>query len=60
MLKFLLNANLSHETAKFLNGLGHDAKIVAQFDLGKAEDIEIVKKAIMIVQEWRIRVRRKF
>ena len=46
MLRFLLNANLSHETAEFLNNLGHDAKIVAQFGLERAEDTEIVKKAI--------------
>lgn len=46
MLKFLLNANISYETADFLNSLGHDAKTVAQFDLEKAEDIEVVKKAI--------------
>lgn len=46
MFKFLLNANLSYETADFLNNLGHDAKTVAQFGLGKAEDAEIVKRAI--------------
>lgn len=46
MFKFLLNANLSHETADFLNSLGHDAKTVAQFGLGKAEDSKIVRKAI--------------
>lgn len=46
MLKFLLNANISHETADFLNSLGYEAKTVAQFGLEKAEDTEIVKKAI--------------
>lgn len=51
MFRFLLNANLSHQTADFLNSLGHDAKTVAQFGLEKAEDIEIAKRAI---QEKRI------
>jgi len=46
MLKFLLNANISYETADFLNSLGHRAKTVAQFGLGKAEDEKIVEKAI--------------
>ncbi|MDA2936458.1 DUF5615 family PIN-like protein [Patescibacteria group bacterium AH-259-L05] len=46
MLKFLLNANISHETADFLNSLGCDAKTVAQFDLRRADDITIVTKAI--------------
>ena len=46
MLKFLLNANLSHETAQFLNSLGCDAKTAAQFGLGGAEDAEIAEKAI--------------
>lgn len=46
MFRFLLNANISYETAEFLNSLGHDAKTVAQFDLEQSEDIEIVRKAI--------------
>jgi len=46
MLRFLLNANISSETADFLNSLGCDAKTVAQFDLEKAEDIEIAEKAV--------------
>lgn len=45
MLRFLLDANISHETAEFLNSLGYDAKTVAQFGLEKAEDIEIAEKA---------------
>jgi len=46
MLKFLLNANISYETAKFLQSKGYEAKTVAQFGLGKAEDAKIVEKAI--------------
>jgi len=46
MFRFLLNANISHETAKFLNLLGYDAKTVAAFNLENAEDIEIAKRAI--------------
>ncbi|MDA2922267.1 DUF5615 family PIN-like protein [Patescibacteria group bacterium AH-259-L07] len=46
MLKFLLNANISHETADFLNSLGYDAKTVAQFNLRRADDSAIVTKAI--------------
>ncbi len=46
MLKFLLDANISYETANFLNSLGYDTKTVAQFGLAEAEDIEIVNRAI--------------
>jgi len=46
MLKFLLNANISQETAEFLKSKGHEAKTVAQFSLEKAEDIKIVEKAV--------------
>lgn len=46
MLRFLLNANISHETAEFLESLGYEAKTVAQFGLEKAEDPKIVEKAI--------------
>lgn len=46
MFRFLLDANISHETADFLNSQGHDAKTVAQFGLEKTEDLEIVEKAI--------------
>jgi len=45
MLRFLLNANISHETAKFLESLGYKVKTVAQFGLEKAEDSKIVEKA---------------
>jgi predicted nuclease of predicted toxin-antitoxin system len=46
MLRFLLDANISHETAEFLESLGYEAKTVAQFGLEKAEDPKIVEKAI--------------
>jgi len=46
MLRFLLNANISHETAEFLNSLGYDAKTAAHFGLEKAEDEEIFDKAV--------------
>lgn len=46
MLRFLLNANISHETAQFLNYLGCDAKTATQFGLGSAEDSKIAEKAI--------------
>lgn len=46
MLRFLLNANLSHETAQFLNSCGCDAKTAVQFGLGDAEDTKIAEKAI--------------
>jgi len=46
MLKFLLNSNISHETAQFLNSLGCDAKTAAHFSLSKAEDEKIAEKAI--------------
>jgi predicted nuclease of predicted toxin-antitoxin system len=49
MLKFLLNANLSRESAKFLNTLGHDAKTVTEFGLGEAEDEKII--ALTITKE---------
>lgn len=51
MLKFLLNANISHETAELLNSMGYDAKTVAQFGLEESDDIKIAEKAI---QERRI------
>jgi len=46
MLRFLLNANISHETAKFLESLGYEARTVAQFGLEEAEDSKIVERAI--------------
>lgn len=45
MLKFLLNANISHETASFLNQIGYEAKTVAQFNLEESTDQEIVNFA---------------
>jgi len=46
MLRFLLDANLSYETADFLNSMGHDVKTAAHFGLEKEEDIEIAKRAM--------------
>lgn len=46
MLKFLLNANISHETAEFLKSMGYEVKTVAQFGLETAEDVKIVEKAV--------------
>ena len=51
MLKFLLDENLSHETAVFLQLLGYDTKTVAQFGLEGAEDVKIAEKT---AQEKRI------
>jgi len=45
MPKFLLDENLSHETAEFLNSLGYDTKTVAQFRLDGADDEKIAEKA---------------
>lgn len=45
-MKFLLDENISHETADFLNSLGYDAKTVAHFGLSGAEDAEIIDLAI--------------
>lgn len=46
MPKFLLDENLSHETAEFLNGLGCDTKTVAQFHLGGTTDERIAEQAV--------------
>ncbi|MCK4520703.1 DUF5615 family PIN-like protein [Candidatus Parcubacteria bacterium] len=46
MLKFLLDANISYETAEFLKSKGYEAKTVAHFGLEKAEDIKIAEKAV--------------
>lgn len=46
MLKLLLDANLSPETAKFLRHQGFDVKSVQEEKLGKLTDEEIVKLAI--------------
>ncbi len=45
MPKFLLDENLSYETAEFLNGLGCDARTAAQFHLGGASDERIAEQA---------------
>lgn len=45
MPKFLLDENLSHETAEFLNSLGYDTKTIAQFRLDGANDDKIAEKA---------------
>jgi predicted nuclease of predicted toxin-antitoxin system len=44
-LKFLLDANISHETATYLRKLGYGAKTVAQFRLGRATDERIARYA---------------
>lgn len=44
-MKFLLDANLSHETADFLKKIGYQTKTVNQIALGAAEDIDIVNYA---------------
>lgn len=45
MLRFLLDANLSHETAKYLSTLGYEAKTVAHLHLERADDETIVEYA---------------
>lgn len=45
MVKLLLNANLSHESAEFLETLGYEAKTVAQFGLAKKTDQKIARFA---------------
>lgn len=45
MLKFLLDENLSQETASFLHALGYDTKTIAQFRLTGAEDQKVADKA---------------
>jgi predicted nuclease of predicted toxin-antitoxin system len=45
MPKFLLDANLSWQTAKFIESLGYETKTVAYFKFGNAEDKEIIKLA---------------
>ena len=44
-LKFLLDSNLSWETAEFLKNLGYNVKTARELNLGQAEDIEIAKFA---------------
>ena len=45
MLKLLLNANLSHETASFLRNLGFDALCLLEEGLGTITDEEVVELA---------------
>ncbi|MCG2689903.1 DUF5615 family PIN-like protein [Candidatus Parcubacteria bacterium] len=45
MFRFLLNSNLSFETADFLINLGCDAKTTAQLGLSSAPDEEVIQKA---------------
>jgi len=45
MLRLLLNANLSPETAKFLRDLGFDVKSLLEEDLGAVSDEKVVKLA---------------
>jgi len=45
MLKLLLNANLSHETASFLRDLGFDALCLLEEGLGAITDEEVVELA---------------
>lgn len=45
MPKFLLDANLSPETAIFMSGLGYDAKRVYDIGLGSADDETIAQYA---------------
>jgi len=46
MARFLLDENLSHETATYLRELGHSANTVAQFGLSGVSDIHIARKAV--------------
>jgi len=45
MLKLLLNANLSHETASFLRNLGFDVLCLLEEGLGAITDEEVVELA---------------
>ncbi|MDP3989049.1 MAG: DUF5615 family PIN-like protein [bacterium] len=45
MLRFLLDANISHETALFLRDSGFDVETVHQHGLRHASDLEIAQKA---------------
>ena len=45
-MKFLLDENISHETADFINSLGYDSKTVAHFNLSGAEDTDVVNLTI--------------
>lgn len=45
MPKFLLDENLSQETASFLHALGYDTKTAVQFRLAGIEDQKVADKA---------------
>jgi len=45
-MRFLLDENLSHETASFLSDLGHDVKVVDDFGLSGASDLKVGEKAL--------------
>lgn len=45
MIRFLLDANLSPQTAKFLRSLGFDTKSITEEKLGYFTDQEVVKLA---------------
>lgn len=45
MLKFLLNANLSPETASFLRGLNFDVKCLLEENLSTIDDEEVINIA---------------
>ena len=45
MTKFLLDANLSPKTAKYLRNLGYDAISVSEKGMGTLTDLEIVEFA---------------
>ncbi len=46
MPKFLLDANLSPETAEYLRGLGYHAESIQEQGLGNLTDEQVVQKAI--------------
>ena|SRR5579859_3287914 len=46
MIKLLLDANISPQTAKFLRALGFDTKSITEEKLGTLADEEVVKIAI--------------
>lgn len=45
MAKFLLDANLSHETAKFLRHLGFDVQSVSEEGLGGILNVQVARLA---------------
>ncbi len=52
MIKFLLDANLSPETAEFLRSLDYDIKSILEENLGKISDeqvIEVAKKEKRVI-----------